>query len=185
MDSITKVCSKCNLQKPISDFCIDKRRKHGVGSICKKCHNVASLRWNKNNPERVRQNFISYIAENLERVVSNTREWRKNNPEKYKSQKKRWYEKNLDKNNLYVQNRNARIKHSGGKITPEEWGELKRKYGYMCICCRRTDVNLAMDHVIPLSLGGANVIDNIQPLCKSCNSRKNTKIIDYRIGFVV
>ena len=37
-----------------------------------------------------------------------------------------------------------------------------------------------MDHVVPLKLGGANTVDNVQPLCGSCNCKKHLKIIDYR-----
>lgn len=29
-------------------------------------------------------------------------------------------------------------------------------------------------------MGGTNNIDNIQPLCKRCNSSKNKRYIDYR-----
>jgi 5-methylcytosine-specific restriction endonuclease McrA len=34
--------------------------------------------------------------------------------------------------------------------------------------------------VVPVSAGGANTIDNIQPLCGPCNSAKHTQTIDYR-----
>ena len=33
----TKVCSKCKEEKPISEFCRDKRRKDGLYPQCKLC----------------------------------------------------------------------------------------------------------------------------------------------------
>ena len=39
---------------------------------------------------------------------------------------------------------------------------------------------LTVDHIVPVSLGGKNTIDNLQPLCLTCNSKKHNKIIDYR-----
>lgn len=76
----------------------------------------------------------------------------------------------------------ARKKGASGTHTIEEWNDLKRKYDHMCLCCKQFEptVRLTADHIIPLSLGGSNSIENIQPLCKSCNSRKWAKIIDYR-----
>lgn len=41
--------------------------------------------------------------------------------------------------------------------------------------------NITIDHVIPVYHGGKNDISNFQPLCKSCNSWKGTKIIDFRL----
>jgi hypothetical protein len=34
-----------------------------------------------------------------------------------------------------------------------------------------------------LSKGGTNYIDNIQPLCLTCNLRKARTIIDYRVNW--
>ena len=52
-------------------------------------------------------------------------------------------------------------------------------HGENCLCCGDGN-NISLDHIIPVYKGGLNEINNLQPLCKSCNSRKGTKIIDYR-----
>lgn len=52
-------------------------------------------------------------------------------------------------------------------------------YGEKCLCCGSTE-NIQLDHIIPIHKDGENKIDNLQPLCKSCNVSKGTKIVDYR-----
>jgi 5-methylcytosine-specific restriction endonuclease McrA len=53
-------------------------------------------------------------------------------------------------------------------------------FNYRCVACSADDVPLTRDHIIPISRGGSDAIENIQPLCQSCNSRKHTNAIDYR-----
>lgn len=73
---------------------------------------------------------------------------------------------------------------NGGTYTLLEWEQLKLRYRYMCLCCKKVEpgIVLSADHVIPLARGGRNDIENIQPLCRGCNMRKYTKKVDYRIS---
>lgn len=95
--------------------------------------------------------------------------WRINNKEKVlfirrKSESKR---RSLIKNN--------------GDFTLEEWNKKKQEYNNCCACCKvSSDISkLTVDHIVPVSIGGSNDISNIQPLCRSCNSKKFNKIIKF------
>ncbi len=68
---------------------------------------------------------------------------------------------------------------NGGRHTRKEWLDLCEKYKHKCLKCKRKK-KLTRDHVIPVYLGGTDNIDNIQPLCQSCNSSKGATYVDYR-----
>lgn len=82
------------------------------------------------------------------------------------------------KNQWHHRRRNADGKHSYG-----EWETLKAQYNWTCPCCKKREpkMKLSVDHIVPLSKGGSNNIENIQPLCRSCNCKKNNKTIKYPI----
>ena len=47
-----------------------------------------------------------------------------------------------------------------------------------CVVCRAPDSPdnpLTADHIVPLALGGRNVRDNVQVMCRACNSRKGAR----------
>ena len=52
----------------------------------------------------------------------------------------------------------------------QEWLDLLAFYRYRCCHCGRDTVKLEIDHVIALSEGGSNRIENIQPLCTDCHT---------------
>jgi len=69
--------------------------------------------------------------------------------------------------------------YEGEHFTAEEWLALVEFYGGKCLRCGSRE-SITVDHVIPLSLGGSNCIDNLQPLCEGCNLDKGQDTTDYR-----
>lgn len=107
-------------------------------------------------------------------------EWRKKNPEKVSDAQKKWSHSHPERVKIKTQNRNEKKKNSTGSVTEREWVDILERCGYTCLWCRRNDVKITMDHVVPLSKGGLHEIENIQPLCRSCNSKKGVRIMDFR-----
>lgn len=89
--------------------------------------------------------------------------------------------KEKNSNGFYVERRRALNRGVGGSHTLADWETLKAQYNWTCPACRKSEpeIKLTLDHVIPVSKGGSHNIENIQPLCKSCNSKKHTKTIQY------
>lgn len=65
-----------------------------------------------------------------------------------------------------------------GKHTAEEWKEMLEFFGE-CVKCGSKE-RLCKDHIVPLYQGGSDGIDNLEPLCMSCNSAKGPDDTDYR-----
>ena len=54
----------------------------------------------------------------------------------------------------------------------DQWQALIALYRHRCAYCGTKAKQLQQDHIIPISRGGADSIDNIVPACPSCNGRK-------------
>jgi len=63
----------------------------------------------------------------------------------------------------------------------EEWEALVAQYSFCPRCKRPWSIagEPTRDHAIPVSRGGNDTINNLQPLCYSCNSGKGDRIAFY------
>lgn len=52
--------------------------------------------------------------------------------------------------------------------------KLLKKYNFRCVICETAE-SLTIDHIRPVSKGGTDDLNNLQILCKSCNSKKGAK----------
>lgn len=84
---------------------------------------------------------------------------------------RRYVERNPERIAHLKARRYARERNAEGSHTLEEWQAMKNEFNNKCAFCKK-DKKLTKDHIIPLSKGGTDYIENIQPLCRSCNSKK-------------
>lgn len=110
--------------------------------------------WHEENPDYNRK----YYEEHRERIAAYNCQWRKENPDKVGAQSR-----------LYQ----ARKR---GAPTVEKVDEQKVYdfYNNTCIYCGGKK-GLELDHVVPLSGGGAHTEDNLVVACRSCNASKGAK----------
>lgn len=162
-----KLCLRCNKKKRLSEFGKNSRYEDGLNIYCKDCESKRKAEWRKSNPDYNQEYYIN----NKQKFVVAVSQWVKNNHKKYS-----------DIHKAAQHRRRARLRGSGGSYAVVEWENLKKFYDYTCLDCgfQEPRVQLTPDHVIPVSKGGKNSIENIQPLCLSCNMKKGTKTFDYR-----
>lgn len=110
------------------------------------------------------------------------RKWRNDNLEKSRAYMREWKKNHRQSANVYTQNYRALLRNAPGSFTPQDWENLKKKFDNKCAICGE-EKPLTIDHIIPISRGGTNWIENIQPLCGSCNYSKRDMLMDEYLIF--
>jgi len=172
--AMSRKCTECGSSGP---FHKDKRIKDGLTSRCKKCLNSKNKQNYRENKQAYKDRAKAWGEANSDKVKKFKENWRHNNPGYWNE----WRADNPELARMHSQRRRAHERAAEGTYTPAEWKALCAEYDYKCVKCGQ-QVPLTVDHVIPLSKGGRNSIDNIQPLCLPCNSGKKDRIADYRTG---
>lgn len=109
---MNKTCSKCNIEKLVSEYHKSKTSKYGVKGICKECCNKYNRKYMNNNKEKIKE----YNIKNKEKF----KEYRDKNKEKLKKQRKKYYTNNKEK--ISKKNKEYRMKNK------EKIKENKKKY---------------------------------------------------------
>lgn len=68
-----------------------------------------------------------------------------------------------------------RIIYPSSDVPPETRRAVFRRDGEICKWCGATD-DLTIDHIWPQVLGGGHDLDNLQVLCRPCNSSKGARV---------
>jgi len=159
-----KPCINCN--KDIDGKC---------NSYCKKCDAERNRSYYQKNKEKENARRHKYYRENKEFSKEFIKRWKDSNPDKVSSI--------------------SSISRARKKNAPSDgWTEKQALalYGSTChICNKKIDLNasrwtgrgnwergLHFDHVVPLSKGGSNTIDNIRPSHGLCNISKGARVLE-------
>jgi hypothetical protein len=179
---MTKKCSKCNIDKDLSEFNSRKGVKDGKRPECKICG------------KQVRKLYYER-PEIKKKCKTNNYEYSKNNSDKVKSRRNRWFKQKTKTDILFRLRRNLRnrIYKFIGKssirtkdIVGIESHELKNylENQFNNGMCWENYGEWQIDHIIPLSSAITEEeiyklchYTNLQPLWKIDNIKKSNKII--------
>lgn len=160
-----KFCRRCETLKRESEFAKASRQPDGLQGHCKECNRSYRLA----NRESIREYQREYAFQNSETAVARANAWRKANGNQAKISQRKHNHK-----------RRALLRTNGNfSVTCRD---LERLCSKNCFYCGALGT-IEIDHVIPISRGGANSIGNLVPACPSCNrSKSNRTIMEWRLA---
>jgi hypothetical protein len=185
---IGKMCTKCNLWKPLSEYprctsgdekrrprccaCESARRKDYYSKNKEREKEVTKI-WVEKNKERYVQNYTRYKKENRDLLIKKLKTWHQNNKEKQKSYKKKYIRENLDAYLLRNKKRRALKAKLPNDLTDIQQKEILDMFDGGCALTGDPDIN--WDHVLPIAIGhGGTTYGNMIPLRKDLNFSKHT-----------
>lgn len=169
-----KICGKCDVMKPLTEYTPNKNAYDGTFNQCRKCRAKRQAEYARENPEIRRKAERNWREKNPEKVKEMARRSRKRNAKGYARRLKEFYEKNPEIRSVYRARRRAR-KASLPNNFDNEWAELLLEIYGGCVVTGETE-GLHWDHFIPLSTGkGGTTFGNMIPLKAELNLRKSDK----------
>tara|TARA_R110002167_G_scaffold104976_2_gene270275 strand:- start:915 stop:1439 length:525 start_codon:yes stop_codon:yes gene_type:complete len=173
-----KLCIKCNNEKDGTH-----------NSYCKTCSNKQSAEYKQNNKEKVLERNKEYYQNNKEQIKEYYKEYYQDNKEQINEQQKEYKQNNPHKRR--EQNRKRRALKQRNTHKPYNEDQVLKLYGTDCHICKKPislsanrssgapgwEQGLHLDHVIPLSKGGADTLENVKPAHGLCNMQKSASIL--------
>ena len=156
---IHQICDVCSEEKPLSGFYKKETGKFGRSYTCKQCE-IA----------RVKRSRLE------ERAVLKERRYLK----EYRAEYRRVEESGIISRARKDHHRRTRGRVSIADLTSGQWASILKNQRFRCNMCSKKFSETrkpTVDHITPVSKGGDLTLDNVQALCKSCNSRKHNKIM--------
>lgn len=170
------VCSKCGAAKPRSAFSASKTAKNGLKSNCKKCCAECDAKWRSENHKKDSARKLAWQRQNREKVAAINARYRERNPERSALYSNQWRKLNPEMARVQLQNKRAKKRANGGKLSPGLAVKLFARQRGKCACCGLPlGSDFHLDHIIPSALGGPNEDSNIQLLRRKCNMSKGAK----------
>lgn len=100
------------------------------------------------------------------------------------SNKRKWRKEQRKKAHLYNFPDKGPVRRD--KVNPAIRYDILKRDNYKCVICGRSPANndkvkLEVDHIVPVSKGGKNHIENLRTLCDECNLGKAAKLEGYLV----
>ena len=170
---LTKICSRCKIEKSVEEFHKRSSRKNGYAPACKSCKKVIAKKYYDKNAEAVKERTRNWRRDNPEKFNDYKSRWNKANPQSARDRAKRWARENPERVRKNVHARRTRELEAQGFALESQIEARLDYHGRRCIYCKGPYEHL--DHFFSLSRGGTNWPANLVPSCANCNRSKNAR----------
>ena len=143
----------------------------------KERHAASMAAWREANRDRIKAQVSAYYAANREQIKAYVRKWTQENRDHVIQRHTAYIAANGDKVRTWRRNYRSRKANAEGRCTPKQIAALYVHQNGLCAYCQISiEDRWEADHVIPLSKGGSNKIDNVVLACPGCNRRKSAAL---------
>ena len=191
----TKLCSKCNTTKTITEFYKDRTSKDGLHSLCKQCKNALSKiyiqknkqvknKYNKIHYETRKEKgykqdkeyYKEYYQKNKKRISERIKKYHIDNKERMELKQKIYKKTESAKISIKNTRMKRRTIKKQGDVTTAQLAKLLQDSKH-CYWCNNSlkGITPHIDHYIAISKGGQHTLSNLVVSCPHCNHIKSSK----------